>query len=293
MIEYKKEDFTWGYELELGDVKKSTIIPENLGSWEYCETDIVNMNPPYQYTCVDPAGINPPVGGEINLVPTKTWKEQVSNIENILEIFRKDSQTPTVNCISEAHIHIHVPGLREDIDGLKRLFSYIQKNQKCIIDNCVSFKSNSLLESLPYKATRYLKYDIGLETPDWMINNILELSKDFNDIIRILCCGKDGVSRGRPFRRCVNVYNMKHINTIEFRCFRNTLNLEYIKNCFIFVQEFVYNALNGINKTAEDIIEEFKLTFPPFEYDHEVVKAWTFNKKESNPKLKNRKFIEI
>ena len=61
------------------DIDRRLNIPENLGKWEYCETDIINLYEPYKLIACDPLGINPPFGGEINTVPTKSWQNQVDN----------------------------------------------------------------------------------------------------------------------------------------------------------------------------------------------------------------------
>jgi hypothetical protein len=59
-----------------------------------------------------------------------------------------------------------------------------------------------------------------------MCDNINELATDFNHFIKLHAAGKDGVSMGRPFRYAINTYCMKHTGTIEFRCFRSTINLD-------------------------------------------------------------------
>ena len=65
-------NWTWGYEVEWGDIDRTLKIPEHLGKWEHAETDILNLNEPYKYIACDPLGEDPPVGGEVNTVPTTT-----------------------------------------------------------------------------------------------------------------------------------------------------------------------------------------------------------------------------
>lgn len=77
---YTKENFTYGYEIEWGDVDKSVKIPDEWGKWEWCECDIVNTCGEYRGIAVDPLGINPPVGGEINVKPTNTTEELVDEL---------------------------------------------------------------------------------------------------------------------------------------------------------------------------------------------------------------------
>ncbi len=46
---YNKETFTYGAEIEWGDIDRRMTIPPNLGKWEYAETDIVNLHPPFNF----------------------------------------------------------------------------------------------------------------------------------------------------------------------------------------------------------------------------------------------------
>ena len=83
MKNYDRSTFTYGFEIEWGDIDRNMPIPPELGAWEYCETDIINLREPYRGLGSDPKGVNPPVGGEINMKPTRTMEEQVDNIMKI------------------------------------------------------------------------------------------------------------------------------------------------------------------------------------------------------------------
>ena len=76
------DNWTYGYEIEWGDIDRTIKIPESLGSWEYAETDIVNLYDPVKNIACDPLGLNPTYGGEINTKPTKTSKQQIDKICN-------------------------------------------------------------------------------------------------------------------------------------------------------------------------------------------------------------------
>ena len=84
----------------------------------------------------------------------------------------------------------------------------------------------------------YLKYDGGRRMPDYMIDNIINLSTDFNTFIKQHCTGKDGVSMGRPFRYAINTYSLKHTKTIEFRFFRASVDKNEMHDMFLFVENF-------------------------------------------------------
>jgi hypothetical protein len=292
LTRYNPARWTWGCELELGDVARNIAIPKRLGSWEYAETDIVNRRPPYKNVAADPLGEEPPVGGEINVAPTTTIDEQLQHIKSLIRLFGEHGCEPTVSqCVMEFHVHVHIPGLTEDIGALKRITKYIAINQKTVVDKCVAYREHPLMRKTKTART-YLKWDMGRMMPYWMADNIIEKAGSFEDFIRIQCCGKDGVSMGRPFRYTVNTYCLKHIKTIEFRCFRASLDLDLLCNCFCFVRDFMASAL-GTQKTAASIIEENNYKFPPFVYDHEQYLGWEQTKWGKERGKKRRQYIPV
>jgi len=286
-MKYDTKDFTWGYEIEWGDIDRNKYIPEHLGDWEYAETDIVNLIEPYRGLACDPLGIEPPVGGEINTKPTATWEEQVDRIIEIRDMF----EHPTASCVNHGHLHVYVPGLKDDIDALKRLTKYIRDNQHVVIDRCYQYRIHQDMASTKTAKT-YLKWDGGRPMPDYMANNILTLAKNFEDFIKLHAAGKDGVSMGRPFRHAINTYCMKHTGTIEFRCFRSSIDRKEIEDSFRFVEKFMDAALNG-GQEIDEIFFEGDYTFPKFEYDHEMYVAWENTKYDKSRGNKHRQFYEI
>ena len=129
MSPYDPKAFTWGSELEWGDVDRTLNIPPDLGEWDYSETDVLNLRPPYEGIAADPLGKSPPVGGEIKVAPTLSREGQVAKILRLKELFIEAGSAPTVSCTQGLHIHVHVPGLIEDIQGLRNLTRYIKENQ--------------------------------------------------------------------------------------------------------------------------------------------------------------------
>jgi hypothetical protein len=290
-MKYDSSKFTWGYELEFGDIGRDVVIPDHLGKWEYAETDIVNLTDPYRGLACDPLGISPPVGGEINTKPTKTWKEQVDRINEIISLFRDLKQEPTASCVNHGHLHVFVPGLKEDIESLKKLIRYIKENQHITIEKCYQFRLSPLMNSSKTAKT-YLKWDGGRPMPDYMCDNITKLANNFDDFIRLHAAGKDGVSMGRPFRYAINTYCMKHTGTIEFRCFRSSVNEQEIADSFKFVEKFISAALND-GPNVDEILLEDKFQFPKFEYDHDMYIGWEKTKYDKSRGKKQREFYEV
>lgn len=283
--------WTYGFEIEWGDVPRSFDIPSHLGSWEYSERDIVNLRDPYKYVAADPLGLDPPVGGEINTKPTSTWREQVDRIFDIRDLFANNNHEPTVCCRTHAHVHVHVPGLTGDLVSLKKLVAYVKDNQKDVVDAVYPFSETDNMKGLK-NVKSYMKYDGGRLMPSWMCDNIVNLSTNFDHFIKLHGSGKDGVSQGRPFRYAINTYCLKHTKTIEFRCFRNSLDRRQLESCFRFATLFISAALND-GPTVKEILNSNDFQFPPFEFDADTWKGWAATKWDEKRGKKQRQYHEV
>jgi len=290
-MNYDYKDYTWGYEIEWGDIDRRTIIPPHLGKWEFAETDIVNLNGEFRGLACDPLGECPPVGGEINTKPTATWREQVERIMEIKKIFTDLGQTPTASCVNHGHLHVYVPGLKDDIPALKRLIKYIRDNQHITIDNLYQYRLDPLMSSAKTAKT-YLKWDGGRPMPDYMCNNIINLTQDFDHFIKLHAAGKDGISMGRPFRYAINTYCMKHTGTIEFRCLRSSTERREIEDSFKFAQYFIHSALND-GPPVDELLNDYDYQFPKFKYDHEMYLGWEKTKYDKSRGNKHREFHAV
>lgn len=288
---FDKDKWTWGYEIEWGDIDRNLEIPEHLGKWEHAETDIVNIHSPYKYVACDPQGIEPPMGGEINVAPTNTWTEQVDRILEIYNMFVENGDNPSSSCINHGHLHVFVPGLKDDVEALKRLVMYIKENQKTATEELYGFYDHVEIRGSK-GAKMYLKHDGGRQMPEYMCDNIINLSIDFNHFIKLHAAGKDGVSMGRPFRYAINTYCMKHTGTIEFRCFRSTTKRNEIDSQFRFAEKFIDSALNG-GPSVDDILRDGNYDFPPFIWDLGEYSGWINTKYDKSRGEKIREYREV
>lgn len=288
---YDPKTFTWGFEMEVGDVDRRLPLPEHLGKWEFSETDVVNQHEPYKGVASDPLGLEPPFGGEINVRPTKTWKEQVERIFEILDFYKSHGNQPTASCVSHNHVHVFVPGLKEDVPALKRLIKYIRDNQHIVVDRIHAFRLHPDMSSTKTAKT-YLKLDCGRLMPDYMCNNLINLTTDFEHFIKLHAAGKDGVSMGRPFRYAINTYCMKHTGTIEFRCFRNSYDRRELEDSFRFVEAFIDAALND-GPDVQEILMNGDYKFPELHYDNELYKSWEKTKYGKERGKKAREYIPV
>lgn len=291
MKQYDKTNFTYGYEIEWGDIDRRLQVPAHLGKWEYAETDIVNIHEPFKYVACDPLGTDPYMGGEINTMPTATWLDQVDRIMELHDFFVANGNKPSSACVNHGHLHVYVPGLKDDIEALKKLIAYIKENQEAVIDECYGYYDDQYMKGSK-NAKTYLKYDGGRPMPDYMCDNIINLAQDFDHFIRLHAAGKDGVSMGRPFRYAINTYCMKHTGTIEFRCFRSTTKREEIESQFKFAERFIDAALND-GPSAKEIFAMDHYKFPPYKFNKLEYDGWVDTKYEKERGTKKREYHEV
>jgi hypothetical protein len=291
-VNYDPATFTYGAEIEWGDIPRDFKVPEHLGTWEHAETDILNLHGEYALRAVDPLGIDPPVGGEINTKPTATWQEQVDRVMEIHDMFVDAGHQPTASLVNHGHIHVYVPGLKDDVSALKRLVKYIGENQLLTVERCYGYYDDPGMKGAVKGAKSYLKLDGGRQMPQYMVDNILNLAQDFDHFIKLHAAGKDGVSLGRPFRYAINTYCMKHTGTIEFRCFRSSTERLQIESQFAFAEAFIDAALNG-GPSVKTILSQNNYEFPPYVWNQEHWNAWVASKWDKSRGKKVRNYYEV
>ena len=319
---YNPKDFQFGTELELGDVLKSTPIPEHLGKWEYAEYDIINMLGEYRGVAVDPLGIACPVGGEINTMPTVGWEDQLERVMEIINMF----PNPTMSHLQVTHIHIHVPNLVNDGEALRRLalYSIDEDNHQAYLNtgfklhdsdfeyvdkNDVDLFGTPKVKMYPHvKRTKtrtyrwYMDYESICPIPDWYRAR-LETVSNLDELLSSHICGEYRTATGRRRgqllpRMAVNLYSLRWLQTVEFRAFRGTLDRHEFQSCFEFCHEYMNAALNTGEPVSSFLARNPHWVFPKIKYDHELMVAYDRSltqrnaEKFSGPKgvksLKNR-----
>jgi len=234
------------------------------------------------------------MGGEINTRPTRGWEAQVDRVMDIITFYTDAGFPPTVSCVNDSHVHVRVPGLRDDIEGLKRLTRYIQQNQLEVIERVHQFEHHPTMKGCK-SAVAYLRRGGGSPMPDWMCNNIQEKAQSFEDFIALQCRGKTGDLSARPnmpLRYAINTYCMKHIDTIEFRIFRATLDRTQLESCYRFVELFMDAALND-GPPVSEFLDAGDWDFPPLVWERELFKAWEDNKYPKSRGKKVRTLVEV
>ena len=100
-----------------------------------------------------------------------------------------------------------VPGIKNDIDALKRLVKYIKDNQADTIEACYQFYNGASMNKAK-GATNYLKFDGGRPMPDYMCDNIINTAVDFDHFIKLHAAGKTDEAKA----------DLARLAIIRYRC---------------------------------------------------------------------------
>lgn len=263
---------TFGAELEVSDVDRRIPIPEGLGVWANTETDVINRHRDRRGLACDPLGIAPPWGGEVNARPAASVEEASEVMEGILDHLGSFEQNqPDFDAFNASHVHVRIPGFREDLPAMKRFLRYVRDNQDDVLE--YSFRN---YVAPPYSKARSKVHTIPLDgkrkMQAWMIDNILEHAKEPADVFQLQLRGKDAVTPFRIFRYSVNLYNLKLMDTVEFRWLRPSVDPFHWKENFRFTERFILEALNE-GAPAREWMDQYQLA-PEREIELEMWDAW-------------------
>lgn len=284
---YDPDTFSYGVELEYGNCDMRTILPRG-AKWNHLDN-----------TCVSTTGIaNDPLGkvyqfgGEINTSPTYTIPEQVSHIQDI----NNSLSDKVVNYRSNLHIHIRVPELHNNLEDCKNLLRYV---------NTYQGEAFGIVETIPIPDKRNLpkhiyeweliRYKRRLKSHQFKLpqNRVKEMlsaktTKEFYEEHAPL------TDKGRMWyfspRAGINLRQMwEETNTIEFRHFPGTLNMEEMESSIRWCREFLATALNNPDISPREIQGSFKFPqFAKYEYETEQCYQYTNFDKNNRGKVTSR-----
>ena len=296
------EGWSYGVELEYGN------------SYRFCELpDGANWNGK-DNTCVSSTGIaNDPdgklykYGGEINTKPTYSIVDQ---IEHIKEINSKLNPPPLVNYRSNLHIHIRVPGLKDDLESCKKLLRYIDKYQQQsfdIVETIPVPDKNTLLPEVYEWELKRMKRRLKSHQYKLPVNRVNAMlaantTQEFFEEHAPL------TDKGRMWyfspRAGINLRQMwEETDTIEFRHFPGTLDMKEMESCIRWCKNFLYHALFDDDVSPHEFymsdLYEYKFPkFQPYEFECEQIYQWTNfdtnNKKDIAKRLNGlRELVDI
>ena len=244
-------------------------MPEGFGE-DRRDVTVMNNNG----IAADPKGRAYDWGGEINTPPSDTPCGQVDALRTILSMH----PGATVNHRSNLHVHIRVPGLRDDLASLKQIARYNAANLKIAL---------SLVEPIPaptrFEYADFIQYTgavrrykrrlrshhMTLSGSRTMRQLAAQSSFEFFSAeVPVSAGGKPQWHLG--IRTAINLRQLQETDTIEFRHFPGTLNADELLTCVEWCRDYLDAALHT-GERAQALFNRLYRTrrFPKFpQYIH-------------------------
>lgn len=256
--------WTYGCELECSDWDTAQGLPEGF-----------QRSP--DYTIVNSNGIaaqpNPKIyslGGEINTPPTNSIETQMRVIERLF----KSVQVGPVNHRTNLHLHIGVPGLKDDLAALKQLQRYIHLELPKVINLIEPIPKGVTAAEKKRERRRKVSHHTFLSTTRLARQLNANSCKEFFELEVPRSKAGQVMWHAQP-RVCVNLRQLLQTETIEFRHFPGTNDISLIGNCFLWCRNFLKAAINfdsieKLYKKYQAMIPWAFPTFPSFNLGLEI-----------------------
>jgi len=262
--------WTFGAELELSDWPRHEPLPVRGMGIDVRDVTMVNSDG----VAVDPTGKLYALGGEIQTAPTSTPEGQAAQL---MDIMRKWPQTK-VNYRSNLHVHVRVPGLRENLPLLKKLQSYAHRWLPEILPLIEPIPEPVSPSSWPDKAEyagarkrwarRRVSHQKLLSAERLKLQLTARSPEEFLDLEYM----DHQTGRLHPAihpRLCFNLRQLWETDTIEFRHFPGTINPEELRAAVTWCSEFLVMAMSDTNPMDYAAYVGDARVLPRFEdYDH-------------------------
>jgi len=288
-MNFSVKDWSYGVELEYGDCYRFGELPKG-ASWNDKDNTVVSSTG----IANDPSGKLYAFGGEINTKPTDTISEQIQHIRDINEALNPRF---SINYRSNLHIHIRVPGLKDDLEAVKKLLRYVDTYQQeafDIVEHIPKPDPNRMTDQ-EYKGAlkRYKRRQKShqYKMPEKRVAAMLgaTTTQEFFEEHAPL------TEKGRMWyfapRAGINLRQLwEETNTIEFRHFPGTSNLNEMNSCIRWCEDFLNAALNQDDVRPLDL-KDNGYQFPKFQtynFKMEEIYQWTNFDKNSRGVVKKR-----
>lgn len=254
--------WTYGSELELGDLDQLKGLPSKQFGWDKRDVTMVNSNG----IAVDPKGISWTKGGEINLPPTGTIRLQVEAFQEVLD-FHPDS---TINYRSNLHLHIRVPGLKDNLELCKKVQRYVYANRDFLqqLEPIPKPLVSSYPDAVEFAGAlrrynrRRTSHHTVLTDKRYVLQQAATNMKEF--YAAEAPAKKDGTPLFHLAPRCaVNMRQFQETDTIEFRHFPGTLDSDKFQSSLLWCRDFLWAALTD-GPTPQELLAAKDYDIPKF-----------------------------
>lgn len=264
--------WTYGAEHEFVDWDRRKGIPEGFGI-DLSDRTMVNSNG----IAVDSRWDFWPFGGEIQTPPTESPEGQGEALKTFLE-YHPDAK---VNYRSNLHIHVRVPGLAYHLPSLKKLLQFNFEHLSTIlplvdpipIPRSSDYENPLFFEGAKKRYRRRLRSHHTLPAKRNVTRQLDAMNLD--DFFRGEVpqkINKEPLWVGRA-RSAVNLRQLRDTETVEFRHFPGTLDVEELLTCIEWCRDYLLMGLGFLNESP---VERFQSRFasrpwPKFgNYQHDL-----------------------
>ena len=284
---------TYGCELEMGDVDTHVILPDG-NTWCYKDGSICNSNG----TANDPKKKLNRYGSEIQVKPASSPEELLRTVKGLYGLLpRKD-----FNFTTNLHVHIRVPGLKDNLPALKRLAEYLRKNDSAMF-NLIDPIPQPLREdydcleawngALRRFKRRQRSHHYGVSDAVYLAMMKARTPQEFYEAHALLSHnGK------RQWHLVVRAgVNLKQLwcdtETIEFRCFTMSLGMDKMLSAFRWPGLLLEAALVTGATPAEILSANRSLVFQRFHpYNYKMDRVFLLTNVLHNSREEARKNYE-
>lgn len=255
--------WTYGAEHELSDWDCSVPLPDGYGRAP--DYTIVNSNGIAAQLDTSLYGF----GGEINTPPTDTPGGQAECLERLLTLYPNCS----VNHRSNLHVHVRVPGLRDNLDLLKRVGRCIWTQLRPLIDKLEPIPRGRTDAERKRERRRKKSHHTFLSPTRHYKQQTATTVEEFFAAE----CAKSPDGRilwHLAARCCVNPRQLMDTDTIEFRHFPGTTDVGRLLKCVEWCRDFLIVALT--DGSVSDLLTAYLHNgypfprFPDFDFELEV-----------------------
>lgn len=263
-----------GAELELADIDTRIPLPSDN---KYCLRDgsIANTNG----TANDPLKKLNIFGSEINVKPCNSPEEL---LEETLKIYEIHKTKLAVNWSTNLHCHIRVPGLRDNLDALKKIQTYLHTYEKEMYELIDPVPvpteqdyptEEAMAGAMKRYKRRFRSHQFALSKKTYEAVMSANTPKEFFENH----CVKD--KNGKPqwhllVRAGVNLTSLRDTDTIEFRHFTMSLDPNKMWSAYMWPKIFLQNIFEEQLTPKELLAKHPALQFQQFHhynYEQDVI----------------------
>lgn len=269
---------SYGAEHEWADHPLDRDPPPGFGR-DVKDITIVNSNG----IANDPKGKFYRFGGEFNTPPTDTIEGQVGCLTQLKETYPE----ATINYRSNLHLHVRIPGLKDDLQALKLFQAHIHEHLPDVLATVIEpiptpgFMFSSVPADSSYSGTEWLEgakrrfRRRRVSHQCFLTEKRLALQAQAQTIQRWFELEVPQTPEGKPMwhlqpRCCVSLRQLLQTDTIEFRHFPGTMNENQLRVAFNWVKSYTEHALEGIG--IKHLARDYEgVNLPKFlPYHHDV-----------------------